>query len=203
MVWRLPPHPRPGARPLRLLGRPGLFGTSGGYGPTPAPTLDEIAQMSESQIRILSRQMGLDDERVARMREDVARALRQLTEADNPEPDVIRKALDQAEKAVARHLTSAAKQAVRVREREQFEDEQELEWLGIVDDGLICDKCLPLDGETKTSAEWDAFGRPGDPDRTCGWPCRCRLIEAGLGSVPSEEEIAANIEISGTLIGGD
>lgn len=184
--------------PQRLL-RPGPLRQGGRV-----PSLQDVAGMTDAELSLLLRRFGVDQARVQLTREAVVRALRQLTNAQNPEPAVVEEALRRAEAAVRRDLQFMAKEAIRARELDALPDDELLAWTAVLDSGT-CESCRARhDMEPRLLSEWEWIGTPGSDNLICDGGCRCKLTEASIpeSEIPTEEELMSRISVGGTLIGG-
>lgn len=169
----------------------------------PLPTLAQIVKLSDLELDLLLRQMGVPVEREEMLRTAVRRAAGRLVGADNPDAVLVDRVMQQAESAVRRELQVTAKQLTREYTQRELgvQAETMLRWQAVMD-AATCGSCEERHGSVQTFGDWLDDGEPGSRNLICNGNCRCMLIpDDAFDGTYEKGDVSVEITFEGPGVG--
>lgn len=161
------------------------------------PDLDEIADLSDAQLRQLIARLGLDGDAAARLADKFATASERLIGRKIPDDALIDQVAAAARRAVRQSLMVSAKEAIRssTMEKHRAGGRTQMIWISVLDDGT-CVSCEDRHGESRPLDAWETIGMPGSRELICNGNCRCELSPDSFFEAPTPAEVEGDITVS-------
>lgn len=143
------------------------------------PDIERVGTMTDAELNLLLKRFGVGRDRGEMLAEAVRRRAARLVAADHPDPALVDRVMDDAERAVRADLRQAAKAAVRGYRNvaSGWEDDTVLRWISRLPAGNVCPSCEDRHGRQRTWAQWQREGTPGNANTLCQDECLCELGE--------------------------